>query len=266
MSMPAITTEQWQVMQQSVRQIYEDALSQAPEMTLLAEGIKDDAIDVNDILSATARNSEHADSDLILGEASSGYHNLISAIHKCTSCLSALIETQSEAIEYLSALPLRKRREEFTKAEISTLLKAADLAQSLQTTRMLSVGVGLLNFYESVKALDRAQATILRKGTRLDQIKSSGKGLIKAGLTDGAGSVVPFLGTLIAIAEAATPNTDKQIEALSSALGTLKALFIFKDITQSEQPRCEFALQVFETTLVEERDIFEQLRHLTKDI
>jgi hypothetical protein len=167
-----------------------------------------------------------------------------------------------EITEYSMSVTKSLVPSEITPEAKEIIADVTSLLMTLKMERNLTWSAGVLNFSEALRGLDKAQAAILNKSSRAGSITA----LIKAGLSDGLGIGIPVLGSMIALAKMATPPVDKQIDALSAALGTLKALFVFKEIAELQNARCALALSIFDSAIAREKAALVEMKKILQPL
>ena len=249
-------------MDETLHHLFKHALAQLPALTETIPSIANDSIDVRTILSAIAQSSPHKDSDEILESASAEYEKLIDNLMLCRDRVRVLMDMGSQIIDYSAPITSSFTPEHVTEDEKAVIVEATALLKTLNMERNLTWSAGVLNFSEAIRGLDKAQGVILNRKSRADSITA----VIKAGLADGIGEAIPGFGALVAIARAATPPVDKQIDALSAALGTLKAVFLFREIAAAQNVRCEVALSIFSHAVARETNALSEMKEVLRPL
>lgn len=253
-----LTDEQLATMDETLQHLFAHVLAQLPALTETIPTIANDAIDVRTVLSAIAQSSPHKDADQILAAASSEYEKLIGNLRLCRDRVRILMDMGNEILDYCTSITSLLSPEHVTAEERAIVVEATALLGSLKMGRNLTWSAGVLNFSEAIRGLDRAQGVILNKKTRAGSVTA----VIKAGLGDVIGEVIPGFGALVAIGKAATPPVDKQIDALSAALGTLKVIFLFREIAESQNARCNFAISILDDAVASETKALREMKEI----
>jgi len=253
-----LTDEQLAAMDETLEHLFAHVLAQLPALTESIPAIVNDAIDVRTVLSAIAQSSPHNDADQMLAVASSEYEKLIDNLRLCRDRVRVLMDMGHEILDYSTSITNLLSPEQVTAEEKARIVEAAALLAGLKMGRNLTWSAGVLNFSEAVRGLDKAQGVLLNKTTRAGSVTA----VIKAGLGDVIGGVIPGFSALVAIGKAATPPVDKQIDALSAALGTLKAIFLFREIAESQNVRCELAISILDDAVASEAKALSEMQEI----
>jgi hypothetical protein len=254
-----MTPEELEAAQQVLALLFDKVLSEVPEILELAGAVRSEAIDVRVLLTSLVDGSRQSKAQAIWKTVSENYEKLNDKIQECTSAGAQLLRMYDDN-DYRGKIERHRlgvKQDQAAKA----LARAQGALAYLKTHKMgrqLTWSGCFINLFNMLRGLDRAQAVLLKRKPRSEGLAESFWKITKGAASDGASTIVPFLGTLVAMADAQTPEIDKQLDALSKASEALDVVFKFDEIVLEHIRAGESTLALFYHALEDEARMSKQ--------